>query len=73
MDSIDIAQELNSKFLEASLNKAITSRNITVAQERDEKGRVICKSCGSLIPKKRLKIIPTAVYCVECQEELERR
>lgn len=33
----------------------------------------ICESCGIKIPKKRLKVLPYARYCVKCQEEEEKR
>ncbi|HDM08594.1 MAG: TraR/DksA family transcriptional regulator [Candidatus Omnitrophota bacterium] len=33
----------------------------------------ICESCGVRIPKRRLKAIPYARYCVKCQEEEEKR
>jgi DnaK suppressor protein len=31
-----------------------------------------CEECGVKIPKGRLKVMPFAKYCVECQEKLER-
>jgi DnaK suppressor protein len=33
----------------------------------------ICEECGGEINKKRLKIIPFAKYCVNCQSEMEKR
>jgi len=32
----------------------------------------ICEECGEPIPKKRLQVRPLVLYCVQCQEELER-
>ena len=32
----------------------------------------ICEECGVKIPKARLKVLPFAIYCVECQEKNER-
>ena len=31
-----------------------------------------CLSCEREIPEKRLKAVPWAVYCVDCQEEVDR-
>lgn len=31
-----------------------------------------CDECSLKIPKGRLKVVPFAKYCVECQEKLER-
>lgn len=32
----------------------------------------LCEECDVKIPKGRLKVMPFAKYCVECQEKLER-
>ncbi len=32
----------------------------------------LCEECGIKIPKARLKVLPFAKYCVECQEKNER-
>ncbi|RJP21059.1 MAG: TraR/DksA family transcriptional regulator [Deltaproteobacteria bacterium] len=31
-----------------------------------------CEECGVKIPRPRLKVLPFAKYCVECQEKTER-
>ncbi|MEW6720024.1 MAG: TraR/DksA family transcriptional regulator [Thermodesulfobacteriota bacterium] len=31
-----------------------------------------CEECGAKIPKARLKVLPFAKFCVECQEKNER-
>lgn len=33
----------------------------------------ICRSCGELIDKKRLKIVPHATLCFECKTNKERK
>ncbi len=38
----------------------------------DENTYALCEECGVKIPKGRLKVMPFAKYCVECQEKLER-
>src|SRR5512141_3323409 len=32
----------------------------------------LCEECGVKIPKARLKVLPFAIFCVECQEKNER-
>ena len=32
----------------------------------------LCEECGVKIPKARLKVLPFAKYCIECQEKTER-
>ncbi len=32
----------------------------------------LCEECGVKIPKARLKVLPFAKFCVECQEKNER-
>ncbi len=40
------------------------------AIERIEHGIYgICQGCGNPIPKARLKVIPTALLCIKCEEE----
>ena len=45
---------------------------------RESLGRIragcfgVCASCGDEIGEKRLSAIPTALYCLECQEAYER-
>lgn len=69
MDAADEAQRHEAAFLDA----AVRARRIepTEQQLRDESGVVICLDCGELIPAKRLKSIPDAARCVECQETWE--
>jgi DnaK suppressor protein len=31
-----------------------------------------CLKCESLIPEKRLRAVPWAMYCVKCQEQVDR-
>jgi DnaK suppressor protein len=31
-----------------------------------------CEECGVKVPKARLKVLPFAKFCVECQEKMER-
>jgi DnaK suppressor protein len=38
----------------------------------EENSYGLCEECGVKIPKARLKVLPFATYCVECQEKNER-
>ncbi len=46
--------------------------DINIALERLEAGTYgICAECGEDIPLARLKIVPMAKYCTDCQEFLD--
>jgi|SRR6185369_1323735 len=32
----------------------------------------VCASCGEEISERRLKALPTAIYCLECQQDFEQ-
>ncbi|KAF0232512.1 MAG: hypothetical protein FD177_2399 [Desulfovibrionaceae bacterium] len=69
MDAADEAQKHEAAFLDA----AVRARRIAPTEEqlRDESGAVICVDCDELIPAARLKSVPDAVRCVECQAAWE--
>lgn len=68
MDSIDLAQQAQSNFVQSCLN---THKSMYKEKQLyDEDGDVICKLCEEKIDKRRLKAIPDAVYCVDCANEL---
>jgi len=48
------------------------SRALTEAKDRIREGAYgICAHCARPIPQRRLKVIPTATLCVQCQERRE--
>lgn len=48
--------------------------HIDKALERIEQGTYgACARCGTTIPEERLTTMPTTLYCVRCQSQLERR
>jgi DnaK suppressor protein len=48
--------------------------NLENALVRIEKGSYgICRACGCLIDKKRLKIVPHATLCYECKSSKDRK
>lgn len=71
----DMASDAVSR--ELSLNIASTEQNmlysIDDALKRIEEGNYgVCEPCGKAIPVSRLKAMPHALYCIECQTELEQ-
>jgi DnaK suppressor protein len=66
----DLAEDLNLRKLTAhkeSLNR------IDEALRKLEDGTYgICEDCGAEISEERLKLIPFAIYCVECLEHREK-
>ncbi len=74
-DEGDAAQDTISRETNIALeNRDIeTLREIDYALKKMEKGTYgICESCGDEIPIERLKVLPFARYCLECQEEFEK-
>lgn len=50
-----------------------TLREVIQALERIRAGSYgLCEGCGNLIPKERLKLVPHARNCIECQRKEER-
>jgi len=48
--------------------------NLEGALRRIETGNYgVCRSCGKLIDKKRLKIVPHATLCFDCKANKERK
>lgn len=51
---------------------AAHSRALTAAKDRMSEGTYgICAHCGRPIPQRRLKVLPTATLCVQCQARRE--
>ncbi|MDH5510971.1 MAG: TraR/DksA family transcriptional regulator [Nitrospinota bacterium] len=50
-----------------------TLRQIEEALERIDDGEYgVCAECEALIPEGRLELVPFAIFCVRCQEQLEK-
>lgn len=74
-DELDSARALEEVETHASLIERAEERlrAIESALSLLEQGRYgICAKCREAIPAQRLKAMPLAVYCVECQEKLDR-
>ena len=48
-------------------------RGVNEALEKIRKGTYgVCEGCEKDIPRKRLEVFPSAKYCIQCQEKLEK-
>ncbi len=71
-DEMDVARSLADLETHASLIERVEDRlkAIDFAFDRLEHGRYgICAQCGEEIPLERLKALPFAGYCVDCQRK----
>ncbi|MGO9062383.1 MAG: TraR/DksA family transcriptional regulator [Candidatus Binataceae bacterium] len=71
-DEMDMARSLADVETHASLIERVEERlkAIDFAFERLNLGRYgVCAQCGEHIPVERLKALPFAAYCVDCQEK----
>jgi DnaK suppressor protein len=71
MDFFDRAQETDQRFREQAL-RAHFGKKVDEPLY-DDKGKRVCMDCEARIPQKRLKAMPDALRCLECQEKEERR
>jgi DnaK suppressor protein len=72
-DDVDIEKDRQMVYTLGERERAKLNA-INTAIEKIEDGTYgECEECGCEISKKRLKIIPFAKYCVNCQEEIEKR
>lgn len=72
MDEIDVANQEVESFREAALMRylrTLSSRAAPIAGT----GIRICLDCGDEIDTARLRAVPAAVRCLECQARAERR
>jgi DnaK suppressor protein len=73
-DVIDIASSTigDEITLHVAENEVQELRQIEDALARIHSGSYgVCKSCGTSIPRNRLKALPFATLCVKCKEEEE--
>lgn len=64
------SQEFSLELLERDES---TVREVLAALERIKTGSYgVCESCGNAILKERLKLVPHARNCIECQRQEER-
>jgi DnaK suppressor protein len=69
--ALDSAQdEINSQLAEVESRELASIDNALARMEDGTFGT--CEGCNDKIPMPRLKALPYAVYCIECQREMER-
>jgi RNA polymerase-binding transcription factor len=71
-DEMDVARSLTDVETNASLIERAEDRlkSIDDALGRLTRGRYgICEQCDNEIAVERLKVLPFAIYCVDCQQE----
>lgn len=74
-DTLDLVSEERTRELDLILTDREKRKieKIDDALERIEDGSYgECEECGVKVPKARLKVMPFAKYCVDCQERVER-
>ena len=75
-DDMDVARSLEDVETEAGLIERYEYRlkAIDAALSRLERGRYgICEKCKEEIPIERLKAVPFAAYCIDCQSKRNER
>lgn len=68
MDEVDRSAAAEEFDRAAALARALGARP-RGEQQRDTQGIIVCLDCGEPIPAARLRVLPNAVRCVECQAE----
>jgi DnaK suppressor protein len=74
-DIVDSVSEERTRELDMILTDREKKKlsQLDEALERIDDGTYgLCEECDVKIPKPRLKVMPFAKYCVECQEKMER-
>jgi DnaK suppressor protein len=74
---VDLSEDISLRQLSA--HRDTLQKTDEALRKLDEGTYGICEDCGETISEKRLKILPFAIYCTDCQErreeieEMERR
>lgn len=72
-DDVDIEKDRQMVYTLGERER-VKLNAINTALEKMEDGTYgLCEDCGEAINKKRLKIIPFARFCINCQSEHEKR
>ena len=66
---IDLSEDISLRQLSA--HRGTLLKIDEALRKLDEGTYGICEDCGEDINEGRLKVLPFAIYCVECQEKLE--
>jgi len=67
---VDLSEDVSLKQLSTHRDMLV---KIDAAIRKFEEGTYgICEDCGNKISEERLKILPFAIYCRDCQEKIEQ-
>ncbi|MCS7203740.1 MAG: TraR/DksA C4-type zinc finger protein [Thermodesulfovibrio sp.] len=66
---IDLSEDISLKQLSA--HRDVLKKIEQALRKLDEGTYGVCEMCGDEIPEERLKILPFAIYCRDCQERIE--
>jgi len=68
---VDLAEDINLRQL--STHRETLLKIDTALRKLSEGTYGICDECGDEISEERLKILPFAIYCRDCQEDREMK
>lgn len=66
---VDLSEDISLKKL--STHREVMIKIDTALRKLDEGSYGLCEDCGDEISEERLKIMPFAIYCRDCQEKKE--
>lgn len=69
LSAIDLSEDISLKQL--STHRDILKKIEEALRKLEEGTYGTCEMCGDEIAEERLKILPFAIYCRECQEKIE--
>jgi DnaK suppressor protein len=75
-DRSSLAQRYADRQLNLAFHDQATEQLeqvVRALKKLDEEEYGSCENCGEMIAAARLEALPHAVYCVECQGEMDRR
>ncbi|PIW90224.1 MAG: transcriptional regulator, TraR/DksA family protein [Nitrospirae bacterium CG_4_8_14_3_um_filter_44_28] len=67
---VDISEDVSLGRLSAQ--REVMVKIDAAIRKLDEGTYGICEECGGKISEERLKVIPFAIYCRDCQEKIEQ-
>jgi DnaK suppressor protein len=69
LSAIDLSEEISLRQL--STHRDVLKKIEEALRKLEEGTYGICDMCGDEISEERLKILPFAIYCRDCQENIE--
>lgn len=69
LSAIDLSEDISLKQL--STHRDILKKIEEALRKLEEGTYGICEMCGDDISEERLKVLPFAIYCRDCQENIE--